>query len=186
MSLDNLLNRTRDIYNFEPETSIPSLAGKVIIVTGGNAGLGYQSIVQLAPHKPAKLFLTARSQSKYDTAVEALHKELPNVDLSFVRFVQLDLASFQSVRRAADQILAETTRIDILMNNAGIMGMAPSLTAEGYEIHFGTNHMGHALLTKLLKPTLLNTAKTTDVRIVNVSSGAFEMADAKVGLMRSW
>lgn len=181
MALDNLLNRTNNLYNFDARTSVPDLSRKVIIVTGGNVGLGYQSIVQLVPHKPAKIYLTARSQAKYDAALESLRKDLPSTDLSMLSFVQMDLASLQSVKRAADHILAQTERIDILMNNAGIMGAAPALTQEGYETHFGTNHMGHALFTKLLIPTLLRTAKTSEVRIVNVSSGAFEMADAKTG-----
>ncbi len=86
--------------------------------------------------------------------------------------VQMDLASLASVDAAAKKILAKTSRLDILMNNAGIMAVPPQTTADGYEIQFGTNHLGHALLTKLLLPTMLETAKLpkSDVRIVTLTS----------------
>lgn len=180
MALDNVLNRTIDLYHFRPETSIPDLSGKVIIVTGGNIGLGFQSIVQLAPHNPQKIYLTARSRTKYDAAMTELRKGNTSID-EVVHFVEMDLSSLASVKKAAEQILSETDRIDVLMNNAGIMGTSPSLTKDGYEIHFGVNHMGHALLTNLLMPLLLRTAKQSEVRVVNVSSGAYEMVDPKIG-----
>lgn len=82
-------------------------------------------------------------------------KEAPTAK---IEFLDLDLASFASVKKAADRILAENERLDLLVNNAGIMGVPPAQSTEGYEIHFGTNHMGHALLTKLLLPLLERTA----------------------------
>lgn len=84
----------------------------------------------------------------------------------------MDLTSFESIKQAADEFTSRSKRLDILLNNAGIMAVPYSTTKENYEIQFGTNHMGHALLTKLLLPTLLRTAEESgsDVRIVNLSS----------------
>ncbi|KAK5089257.1 hypothetical protein LTR24_006401 [Lithohypha guttulata] len=179
---DGFLNRSYDIYKFDPKTSIPDLSGKTIVVTGGNAGLGFHSILQLAQHNPHRIYLTARSQAKYDSAMVEIRKQIPTAN-NMIRFIQMDLASLASTKQAAEQILADASRLDILINNAGIMGAAAALSPDGYEIHFATNHMGHALFTKLLMPLLLQTAKTTtsDVRIVNVSSGAYMLADSKTG-----
>jgi len=182
MDLGAILNRTYDVYKFDPKTSIPDLSDKTIVVTGGNAGLGFHSILHLAQHNPHRIYLTARSQAKYDSALAEIRKQIPTAD-SMIRFIQLDLASLASTKQAAEQILADASRLDILMNNAGIMGAAPALSPDGYEIHFATNHMGHALLTKLLMPLLLRTAEntTSSVRIVNVSSGAAHVADSATG-----
>ncbi|MBE3050180.1 SDR family NAD(P)-dependent oxidoreductase, partial [Candidatus Bathyarchaeota archaeon] len=87
-----------------------------------------------------------------------------------IKILELDLASFESVKAAAATFMSESDRLDILMLNAGIMATSPGLTKEGYEVQFGTNHMGHALLAKLLLPVLETTAKTGDVRIVSLSS----------------
>lgn len=90
----------------------------------------------------------------------------------------MDLSSFASIKSAAATFTSQSRRLDLLFNNAGIMACPMSETVDGYEIQFGTNHMGHALLTKLLLPTLLNTAKEpdADVRIINLSSYGHTMA----------
>lgn len=156
---------------FVPERDIPDLSQKVIIVTGGNAGLGKESVLQLAKRNPAKLYLSARSKPKGGAAIAEITKAVPSAKITFL---ELDLSSFASVKRAADTILAAESRLDILLNNAGIMAVPPALTEDGYEIQFGTNHMGHALLTKLLMPLLSKTAgqRDSDVRIINLSSTA--------------
>jgi NAD(P)-dependent dehydrogenase (short-subunit alcohol dehydrogenase family) len=94
----------------------------------------------------------------------------------------LDLTSFASIKQAAQEFTARSDRLDILINNAGIMMTPYSKTKEGYEIQFGTNHVGHALFTKLLLPTLLKTAElpSADVRVVNVSSGGHMFAPKPV------
>jgi retinol dehydrogenase-12 len=91
-----------------------------------------------------------------------------------VTFIQCDLASLESVQKAAKEFVAKEKRLDLLYANAGIMATPPGQTKEGYEIQFGTNHVGHALLIKLLLPTLLKTAEepNSDVRIIILSSAA--------------
>ncbi|KAF1996216.1 oxidoreductase-like protein [Amniculicola lignicola CBS 123094] len=161
--------------NFNPIRDIPSLKGKVILVTGGNAGLGKQTIAFLAQHQPQRIYLAARTASKAQSALADIKKDVPDAP---VELLSLDLASFASIKSAAASFLAREQRLDLLINNAGVMALPYALTKEGYEIQFGTNHVGHALLTKLLLPTMLKTASEegSDVRIVNVTSMGHRMA----------
>jgi retinol dehydrogenase-12 len=96
----------------------------------------------------------------------------------------MDLASLSSVQSAASQFLASSYRLDVLINNAGIMAVPDAVTEDGYEIQFGTNHLGHALLTKLLLPSLTATSKlpATDVRIVTLSSSAHGVSTPNGGI----
>jgi NAD(P)-dependent dehydrogenase (short-subunit alcohol dehydrogenase family) len=162
---------------FNPDKDIPDLSSKTIIVTGGNIGLGKETILQLSKHNPSKLYLAARSRAKFDTAMKDILKVNPSAETS-VSFLELDLASFASIKRAADTVLTSSPRLDLLINNAGVMALPPGLTEDGYEIQFGTNHMGHALLTKLLMPLLLKTANEPglDVRIINLTSAGEGLA----------
>ncbi|EDU48246.1 FabG Dehydrogenase with different specificities related to short-chain alcohol dehydrogenase [Pyrenophora tritici-repentis] len=165
--------------SFNPAQDIGSLEGKVILVTGGNAGLGKQTIAYLSAHNPARIYLAARSESKAREAVTSIKSSVPNA--CEIVHLPLDLTSFTSIAEAASTFKARESRLDILVNNAGIMATPYSTTKEGYEIQFGTNHMGHALLTKLLLPTLLDTAKLpgADVRVVNLSSRGHLLAVSK-------
>ncbi|TVY26252.1 putative oxidoreductase [Lachnellula hyalina] len=161
---------------FRPENDIPDLSGKVILVTGGNSGLGKESVLQLAKHNPSQIFLAARSAETGQTAVEEVKAIVPGVKIVFL---QLDLSSYASISKAAKLVNASVDRLDILMNNAGIMMTPPNTTMDGFEIQFGTNHIGHALLTKLLLPKLQATAKEhpgADVRIITLSSSAHKWA----------
>lgn len=90
----------------------------------------------------------------------------------------MDLSSLASVNAAAKEVLAKASRLDILINNAGIMAVPPQVSVNGYEIQFATNHLGHALLTKLLLPLMLNTAQQpgSDVRIINLTSHSHQRA----------
>ena len=159
--------------NFTPATDIPSLKGKVLLVTGANSGLGRQSVLDLARHEPACVWVCARGLERAQAAIDDVVAAVPAA-ASALRALDLDLCSFASVKAAARRVLAESDRLDLLMLNAGIMMTPPGLTAEGHEIQFGTNHVGHALLTKLLRPLLLRTAdaapSAADVRVVVLSS----------------
>jgi NAD(P)-dependent dehydrogenase (short-subunit alcohol dehydrogenase family) len=143
--------------------SIPDLSSKVIIVTGGNAGIGKATVLALNQHSPARLYATARSQAKFDLAF----KDVPGVT-----FLEMDLTSLASVDAAAKKVLSENEQLDVVINNAGIMLAPHATTKDGYEIQFGTNHLGHAFFIRQLGPLLHKTAALpgSDVRIVNVSS----------------
>ena len=147
---------------------IPDLSGKVIIVTGGNSGLGYESVKALAM-KGAEVILASRFAEKGDEAKSAILKDFPD---GKIRVMQLDLSDLDSVRRFAGKFLDEYEKLDVLMNNAGIMMTPYFKTKDGFEGQFGVNHLGHFALTGLLQDLLL---RTPGSRIVNVSSGAHKM-----------
>lgn len=149
----------------------------MLIGLAGNVGLGRETVRQLAKHNPAHIYLAARTRAKAETTIQELKME--NTKASPISFIELDLSSFESIKKAASTVNTSSERLDLLINNAGIMCTPPGTTAEGYELQFGTNHVGHALLTKLLLPKLKQTATKhpdVDVRIVNVSSGALRFA----------
>ena len=161
---------------FDPEAEIGDLSDKVILVTGGNTGIGKETVLQLAKHNPAKLYLAARTESKARDAITAIKGALSKpVD---IEYLPLDLSSLKSVRAAAETVNATTSRLDILILNAGIMAVPPGKSESGHDIQLGTNHIGHFHLTKLLLPLLERTAAApgSDVRVVSVSSEAFNMA----------
>ena len=156
---------------FNPRKDVPSLTGKVILVTGGNSGLGKQSVIEFAKHEPSQIWLTARDMVKAKAAVDDVEKQVPGVPP--INVLQLDLSSLESVKDAAKKFTALSDRLDILMLNAGTLGTPPGLTKDGFETQFGTNHVGHFLLTKLLMHILVKTADSdpnSDVRVVCLSS----------------
>lgn len=130
--------------------------------------------MQLAKHKPEQIFLAARTKSKAEAAIEDIKKFAPDASITYLA---LDLMSFDSIKKAADEFKSKSSRLDILINNAGIMATPIASTKESYESQFGTNHIGHALFTKLLLPTLLKTAEEpdSDVRIINLTSEGHNM-----------
>jgi NAD(P)-dependent dehydrogenase (short-subunit alcohol dehydrogenase family) len=147
-----------------------------VLIFLGNAGLGKESILQLAKHNPEKIFLGARSKTKAESAISSLKGQLSNnVNITWL---PLDLTSVQSIKEAVQQFSAQSSRLDILMLNAGVMALPPGETEMGHEIQLGTNHTGHFLLTKLLLPTLLKTAQepNSDVRVVSLSSIGHNLA----------
>ncbi|EXJ62980.1 oxidoreductase [Cladophialophora yegresii CBS 114405] len=161
---------------FVPATSIQGLAGKVILVTGGNNGIGKETVLQLAKHHPRKIYLASRTESKGRDAISSI-KSQTSQDLD-IEYLPLDLTSLPSIKQAADHVISHRDRLDILILNAGIMAVPPGKTASGQDIQMGTNHVGHFLLTKLLLPTLQRTANehNADVRVISVSSEAHNMA----------
>ncbi|KAL3466964.1 hypothetical protein BJX64DRAFT_204942 [Aspergillus heterothallicus] len=179
------LNPTNYIggVSFRPERDIPDLSGKVVLVTGGNAGLGKESIRQLLAHNPHHVFLAARSEGKAKAALEDLKSSSsptsPDADTaSKLTWLPLDLSSTKSIHDAAQSFKSHSPRLDILILNAGVMSLPPGETDLGHEIQLGTNHTGHFLLTKLLLPTLLRTADEpgADVRVVSLSSIGHNLA----------
>ncbi|KAK7045973.1 short-chain alcohol dehydrogenase [Paramarasmius palmivorus] len=161
-----------DSKQFNPETDIASLSGKVFFITGGTAGIGKSSILQLSKHQPAHIYFSGRDSRKAQAVIEEVKSQVPDAPITFI---ECDLASLQSVKKAADEFVSLSTRLDVLMCNAGVMALPPGLTKDGYEIQFGTNHLGHALLIKSLLPTLIRTAEqpNSDVRVVILSSQAY-------------
>ena len=137
------------------------LTGRVAVVTGAAVGLGLETARALAG-RGAQVAMTVRDPAKGDVARETVG---PNGEL-----VTLDLASLDSVRAGAAAVLERWADIDLLVNNAGVMATPAGLTADGFELQLGTNHLGHFLFTALLAPALRDPAKGDGARIVNVSS----------------
>ncbi len=150
---------------------IPGQQGRTAIVTGANGGLGLETARALAA-KGAHVVMAVRNQQKAAAAVEEILASAPGASLELV---PLDLASQASVRAAAGQITAAHPNIDLLINNAGVMGIPEAKTADGFEMQFGVDHLGHWTLTALLLPALLRTA---GARIVTVTSTAHHMGRA--------
>lgn len=140
------------------------LTGRVALVTGASAGLGVETARALAT-AGAEVILAARNQDKLQVTADLIRAETPAAKLSFAL---LDLSDLDSVRACAEQLLSTHSVIDMLINNAGIMACPLGYTAQGHELQFGTNHLGHFLLTGLLLPLL---KASTAARVINLSSG---------------
>lgn len=143
--------------------NIPDLQGKTIIVTGGNSGLGYESVKAFA-QKGAKVVLACRNLEKGEKAKREILKE--NIS-GEIHVMQLDLANLISVKTFAEQFKQQNNQLDVLLNNAGIMATPDVKTDDGFEAQLGTNHLGHFALTGHLLPLLKVTSHS---RVVNVSS----------------
>lgn len=136
---------------------------KIVLLTGGNDGIGKQTAIGLAK-KGATIIIACRKMEKAEQAVETIIKASEN---DRVAAIPLDLASFDSIRRCAERFQSEYDRLDVLVNNAGLFTSNLQKTAEGFEMQFGVNHLGHFLLTKLLLPQLLAAPAP---RVLHVSS----------------
>jgi NAD(P)-dependent dehydrogenase (short-subunit alcohol dehydrogenase family) len=146
-------------------TDIPDQTGKTFVITGANSGLGFRSSEALAA-RGARVIMACRNAEKAAAALEAVKAKATGAP---PEVVSLDLADLSSVRACAKQLDAELDHIDVLMNNAGVMALPLRRTAEGFEMQFGTNHLGHFALTGLVLPTLL---KAEAPRVVTTSSQA--------------
>ena len=144
-------------------TQIPDLTGSTAIVTGANSGLGFVTAMELAAHGAA-VTLAVRDAARGAAAVERMRVRLPDAALT-VRV--LDLASLDSIAAFAQEFTADTGRLDLLVNNAGVMNLPERRTADGFEMQFGTNHLGHFALTGRLLPLL---TASPDARVVTLSS----------------
>ena len=149
---------------------IPDQTGKEVIVTGANSGIGFEAALALA-EKGASVSLAVRNSQKGETAKQQILTRVPNAQ---VKVLILDLASLSSVESFSQDYAKAHDRLDILINNAGIMVPPYAKTEDGFESQMGTNHMGHFALTAQLFPLLEKTPKS---RIVNVSSTAHNMGN---------
>jgi NAD(P)-dependent dehydrogenase (short-subunit alcohol dehydrogenase family) len=147
---------------------IPDQSGRTALVTGANSGLGFQTSLELARHG-ARVLMACRNPARAEAALSRVRAEVPNAS---VELVALDLASLASIEAAAADVAGRTKALDLLVNNAGVMALPKSTTADGFEMQFGTNHLGHFALTGRLVPLL---RAATAPRVVNVSSGAHKM-----------
>lgn len=149
------------------------LSGKTVFITGGNSGLGLETGRAMAA-QGAHVVLAGRDQGKLDQAVSAIKADSPEAK---VETIICDLGALDSVRSCGDEARSRFDAIDILINNAGVMATPKGTTSDGFETQFGTNHVGHFLLTKQLMPLV---EKGQDKRIVNLSSRGHHMAPANL------
>jgi NAD(P)-dependent dehydrogenase (short-subunit alcohol dehydrogenase family) len=162
------------VSNKWTENDIPDLKDKLVIVTGGNSGIGYEAALALAG-KNADVILTARDPIKGDHAAQQIRKKYPR---SKVTVAALDLADLKSVHAFAEMFITKYKNLDILINNAGVMAIPHRRTVDGFEMQFGTNHLGHFALTGLLLPAL---KATPNARVVTVSSFVHMSGDIHFG-----
>ncbi|KZO90125.1 NAD-P-binding protein [Calocera viscosa TUFC12733] len=157
---------------FNPITDIPDLTGRVALVTGANAGLGYQTVLQLANHG-AKVYLTTRSEAKARDTIARLEEANPALKGSGrLQSLLLDLSLVTKAKAAAEEFLRREERLDILINNAHLPATDFEVTAEGLSTIFATDHVSPFVFTSTLLPLMEATAKLpgADVRIITLSS----------------
>lgn len=147
----------------------PDLSGKVALVTGGNGGLGYETVKAIAS-RGAHCIIAARNIEKANQARSALLQLMPSAS---VEVMELDLASLASIADMASHFDSKHQRLDLLVNNAGLMAMPEGRTVDGFETQFGVNHLGHWAVTGRLMPAL---KRAHQPRIVTVTSSAHHMA----------
>ncbi|MBP2325847.1 NAD(P)-dependent dehydrogenase (short-subunit alcohol dehydrogenase family) [Kibdelosporangium banguiense] len=142
---------------------IPGQQGRTAVITGANTGLGFETAKALAA-KGASVILAVRNADKGKAAANQITAAGPGAD---VTVHQLDLTSLDAIRRSTDELRTKLDRIDLLINNAGVMYTPKQRTADGFELQFGTNHLGHFAFTGLLLDLLL---PVPDSRVITVSS----------------
>jgi NAD(P)-dependent dehydrogenase (short-subunit alcohol dehydrogenase family) len=147
--------------------AMPDQQGRLAVITGANSGIGYEAALGLA-QKGAHVVLAVRRPERGEAAAQRILASHPAAS---VEVRELDLASLASVRAFVERFLAEFQQLDLLINNAGVMAVPLRHTAEGFELQFGTNHLGHFALTGLLLPALL---AAPGARVVTVSSEAHQ------------
>ncbi|KAI0073654.1 NAD-P-binding protein [Panus rudis PR-1116 ss-1] len=176
---------------FDPLTDLPDLSGKVVIVTGGNRGIGYHTVRFLAL-RGAKVYLAARSEEKGRAAIEQLRQEVEvgegegeyaNVSgMGNVEFLELDLSDPKSAKRSAEEFLEREGRLDVLVNNGAILYAPYTKTAYDIQDVMVVNHLSTFGFTTTLLPLLRETAKLpdSDVRIITLSSEAHRLVDNNI------
>jgi NAD(P)-dependent dehydrogenase (short-subunit alcohol dehydrogenase family) len=145
------------------------LSGKLALVTGGSSGLGAETARALAS-KGARVVITARDVAKGEGVAKGIRESTGN---DGVEVEELELGSLASIRAFAERFLARHDALQILVNNAGVMACPFEKTSDGFELQFGTNHLGHLLMTALIAPALLNAASA---RVVSLSSRGHQLS----------
>ena len=145
------------------EENIPDQTGRVVLITGANSGIGYEAARALAQHG-ATVVMGCRNRAKAEDAVAAIAETDPS---GTTEILEMDLSDLDSVRQAATEFLSTHDRLDVLINNAGLMATPEQRTAQGFEMQFGVNHLGHYVLTGLLLGVLRSTPGS---RVVSISS----------------
>ncbi|KAF8156425.1 NAD(P)-binding protein [Pholiota molesta] len=154
------------------EDDLADLHGRVVIITGGNSGVGYGTVQWLA-RKGAKVYIAGRNEERVSAAIKQLESE--GIEDGSLHFLKTDLADPRLAKQAGEEFLQKETRLDILVNNAAIGATGPyDVNKDGLKDIMATNHIGHFVLTETLLPLLKTTAQLegSDVRIVNISSVA--------------
>jgi NAD(P)-dependent dehydrogenase (short-subunit alcohol dehydrogenase family) len=169
------IDQTFKYAAFEHERDLPSLEGKVAIVTGASAGLGAETCLVLAK-KGAHVFCMGRSKDKTMAVIDNIINTTGNKK---VEFLQADFMDLKSVEKAAHEFLSRKLPLHILVNNAGIMACPYALSKDGIESQMATNHFAHALLTNILLPVIQASQPS---RIVNLSSDAHRAFSRKGGI----
>ena len=150
-----------------------TISQKTVVITGGNAGIGKESAIAIAS-MGARVIFTSRDAQR---GADALSEVKERSGSTNVELLSLDLASLASIRSFATTVMSATNRIDVLLNNAGLLQTQRSMTVDGFETTFGVNHLGHFLLTDLLGGMLAKTAKEfRESRVVVVASNAHKFA----------
>lgn len=157
---------------------IPDQSGRTVVVTGANSGIGYVTARELA-RRGARVVLACRSESRGTEAVDRVAVEVPGAE---AEFAPLDLGDLDSVREFAAAYGRRYERLDLLVDNAGVMALPQGRTADGFETQFGVNHLGHFALTGLLLPALL---ATPGARVVSVSSFVHALANIDINDLNS-
>ena len=150
-----------------------SLKGKTVVITGANTGIGKETAVDLAA-RGARVIIGCRNLEKGKEAMKEIQERSGNQN---VFLEKLDLASLESVRSFADKILNSESRLDILINNAGVGACPYQKTEDGFEIHFGVNHLGHFLLTLLLLDRI---KRCQPSRVINVTANGHRFVSGKI------
>ncbi|KAF8585072.1 NAD(P)-binding protein [Ramaria rubella] len=161
--------------SYDPEKDVPDLSGKVIIVTGGNTGIGYEVVKQLLK-KNAKVYVATRNETKSQAAIKRLQEETGKLGY----FLQVDLADLDSIKASVEEFKGKETALHVLFNNAGLAEPPTQTTKQGVDMQFGVNVLGHYYFTRLLLPLLFAGAKSSNdgkARVVNLASSSHLLAD---------
>ncbi|KAI1098309.1 NAD(P)-binding protein [Jackrogersella minutella] len=175
---ENLGGKAQDLATHQFSLDqVPDLTGKVAIVTGGSEGIGYGCTYTLLKHNIAKVYILSVSEDVVNGAQDAIARELGQKVADRTKWIHCDMSDWEEVKHVAQEIMKDTDRLDILINNAGRGIMTYQLTDYGVDRHMAVNHIGHVVLTSHLLPLMKQTAEKGDiVRISNQSSNLHHAA----------